>query len=217
MSTTLCIVSYGYGHLVAHAIDTALAQTVQPDRILVVDDGAQDGVKKIATKMGVDVIERPSRMGVVNNFQDILMHRVETDRLMMLGADNWLHPKCFETLTPINADIVTYPLFIVGEEANSYHKISKCIDQYGYLVRKFGPYENIQQRIRRSNVIHGSSLYNVELAREVGGYLQHPGKTRPEEDWFLWKRMIAAGATYHAIEEPLMYYRRHKANFLGIY
>ena len=41
-SITVVIVGYKYGHLVANAIDSVQGQTIQPDRILVVDDASFD-------------------------------------------------------------------------------------------------------------------------------------------------------------------------------
>lgn len=223
MTITVAIPSYGYGHLVLHALDSVLSQTRRPDKILVIDDGAKDFPKDdllcgISKEYNVDFILKDKNSGVLDTFNDILFNRVSTDRLMLLGADNWLRQDAVEKLMEHDEDIVTYWLYLTGAEWKNANVKNKCDrESNGYPIRRFKNYENIAQRIMRSNVIHGSSLYDVKLARSVGGY-ERAGNTRQlNEDWGLWRKMIAAGATHHAIEEPLMFYRRHKANFYGVY
>lgn len=220
MTVTVAIASYGYGHLVGHCIDSVLSQTVMPDRVVVVDDGAHDGAAQVAGRMGIEAVERDANLGVVGNFQAIL-ESCGTDRLMLLGADNWLHPTCIEEMSRLaEADIVTCDLFVTGGEWRGYRDLGnpdKMRESGGVPVRRFKEYPDFRERINRSNVCHGSSLYNAAMAREVGGYRHSPGKRRPEEDWYLWKRMANAGADMRAVGKPLIWYRRHKDNFLGIY
>lgn len=212
---SVIIVSYGYGHLVGQAIDSVLGQTSTPDKILVVDDYAKDGACDVAGKYEIDFIEREKNLGVVDNFNDILFNQVKTDRVMFLGADNWLRPDALEKMR-LDTDIVSSDMYICGSDAKEARasKKSEYID--GYWIKRFKD----QGKINRSNFIHGSSIYNVNLAKEVGGYEARAGRenyNRKEEDWMLWKKMIKAGATHFHVKDPLLYYRRHKFNFCGKY
>lgn len=222
MNITVAIISYGYGHLVAQAIESVLSQTMAPGQILVVDDGANDGVFETADRYdGVNIIERNFNMGIINGFNDVLFNQVKTEKIMFLGADNWLRPDAIEMMASSRADITSCNMYLVGEgvkDLNLRENEKYCYSD-GYWIRKFKNYDNIAHRIRRSNVIHGSAIYNVELARKVGGYeaKPNPKNIRLEEDWMLWRKMIEAGATHHNVCVPLLYYRRHKRNFLGIY
>ena len=47
---SVCIFSYNYSHLVAHAIESVLSQTRKADKIYVIDDGAKDGVDRVLQK-----------------------------------------------------------------------------------------------------------------------------------------------------------------------
>jgi hypothetical protein len=56
-------------------------------------------------------------------------------------------------------------------------------------------------------------LYNTNLAKRVGGYAASGGPNS-EEDLVLWNRMIKGNATVSHVNQGLLYYRRHKENFI---
>lgn len=204
---TVVITSYKYGHLVSHAIESVLSQTKKPDKILVVDDGIGD-VKVHADRYGLECIERVKNMGVVANFQDILMNHIKTEKVMFLGADNWLRQDALELMTDSDADIVSSDMALTGENYYEYGRVRGCSEVVdGYLIWRLGHGD-----ITKGNYIHGSSVYNVDLAKKVGGYSRGHG-TNAEEDWQLWRKMLAAKATHEHIPDYLLFYRRHKANF----
>lgn len=186
MTVTVNICSYKYGHLVAHCIESVLSQTKRPDVVKVYDDGVGDckHVKKLYPE--VELVERKANMGIVDNFNDAL-ERVTTDRVIFLGADNWLHPQAIEMMSAGVEDIVSCDAWIVGE------------GKYKRWTLHYQP--------------HGSAMYNADFAREVGGY-QASGRENSEEDSELFKKMFEAGATFHRVDKPLLYYRRHRANFI---
>ena len=192
---TVCIMSYKYGQFVAHAIESVLAQTKQPKRILVVDDGVGDC--DIAAKYPVDYLKRKKNFGIVDNFNDTL-RRVETEQVMFLGADNWLHPQTFAVLDEIDADIVSYDCYMVGTEVDM--GVMAQYEQDGYPVWK------------TKGTPHGSSLYSVQKALDAGGYKRGPNE-KSEEDSQLFNKMIKQGATVGYVERPLLYYRQHRGNF----
>lgn len=205
---TVVIVSYKYGHLVCQAIESVLSQTLKADKILVVDDFGRDGVESNAMRYGVQCIVRTNNMGIVDNFQDILMKRVTTSRVLMLGADNWLRQDALAQMAAEDADIVSTDIALTGELNAPFaaaRRVTTKIDGYPIWQFKKG-------NINTGNYIHGSSLYNTKLAQEVGGYTRNTG-TNSEEDWMLWQKMLAAGATHTHIPDYLLYYRRHKENF----
>jgi glycosyltransferase involved in cell wall biosynthesis len=218
---TVGIPSYGYGHLVAQAIDSVLSQTKQPDRIIVVDDGAHDGACDVAIKYGVEYIEKEVNTGVVDTF-NMIQREASEGYLLMLGADNWLRPDALELMMDEveknNADIVSSDMYITGSDAKSARASKKNEYINGYWIWRM---KSDHGKINRSNFIHGSSLYNVELALKVGGYQVNPKRKedrRKEEDWMLWKKMILKGGAKHIhVPEPLLYYRRHGFNFNGNY
>ena len=200
---TVVIASYRYGHLAAHCIESVLCQTKKADRILFVDDGVGDCNHLPKLYPSIEYVMRENNLGTVANFQDML-NGVETDRCLFLGADNWLRADTLELLDKKNTDIVTYDIVITGELS---HKFSH------YHKNEITPYQGDFYWSRKM-VHHGSMLYNTNLAKKVGGYAINPGGVNSEEDWVLWNRMISAKASISHVNEGLLYYRRHKENFI---
>ena len=199
----LVICSYGYGHLAAHAIESALCQTKQFDKIWFVDDGKGDCGhliplydKRVTFKL------RDNNLGIVENFNDMLLG-VNTDYVMFLGADNWLRPDALKLLSEVEADIVTYDIIVTGELRNEIHQF------YSHHMREYqGDY--YWSRLMQH---HGSMLYNSDLAKKVGGYAHNKTSSRTDEDLNIWDKMRNGGAKVSHIGQGLLYYRRHIENF----
>ena len=204
---TIVIASYRYGHLAAHCIESLLSQTKAPDKILFVDDGAGDCTHLPAVYPEVEYVLREENLGTVNNFQDMLM-RVQTEYTMFLGADNWLRSDAVEKLLEHNhlrdADIVTYEIMVTGE-FKMRHPDAMFLDAI----------EDGDVRWRR-NGHHGSIMYRTSFG-QAAGYAAKAGHQNACEDWELWDRMLANGATVTHLNEPLLYYRRHRENFIKCY
>lgn len=200
MNISVVIASYKYGHLAAHAIESVLEQTYPAHTIYFVDDGAHDCEHLVQLYPEVRFVLREKNMGIVQNFQDMLL-KVETERVMFLGADNWLRPDALEILSKYDEDIVTYDIMVVGDRKREIlrrHE-NECTWFEG------GIYWD------RSGGHHGSMLYNTELAKKVGGYESPVGRT--VEDLVLYNKMLGAGASVAHVPEALLYYRRHRENF----
>lgn len=207
-ATVTCVIaSYGYGHLGAHAIESALDQDVrQFDQIYFVDDGRGDCRflgELYSNYRQVKFLFRSKNLGVVANFQDLLSN-VKTDYVMFLGADNWLAPHTLKLLCPsgpVDADIVTYDISVVGPRKHEIRRhYAKDMEE-----KWFG------EHWRRNGGHHGSMLYNVKMAKDCGGYA-HCGGPYSEEDRVLFGRMVKAGARRRHVSVPLLFYRRHERN-----
>lgn len=186
MTITVNIMSYRYGHLAAHAIESVLNQTHKPDVVRFFDDGARDCKHLADIYPEVDFILREKNLGIVDNFNDAL-DRTDTARVIFLGADNWLDPTTIEKCLQREEDIVSYDAWKVGKGAAEYWHLDKWP--------------------------HGSAMYNVDQAKMVGGYKASGGE-HSEEDFVLFTKMLQAGSKLYTIEEPLLMYRwRHRRNF----
>ncbi|MCB1331873.1 MAG: glycosyltransferase [Maritimibacter sp.] len=197
---TLVIASYRYGHLAAQAIESALSQSRPFAKILFVDDGVGDCAHLPALYPQLEYVMRPKNLGVVANFQDMLM-RVDTPRVMFLGADNWLRDDTVEALSAVQADVVTYDIFVTGNLRD------EILSRHPSEVRR----ENGGWYWDRSAGHHGSMLYDTKRARAVGGYDSAPGRTL--EDQVLYQRLLRDGARRVHVAEALLMYRRHSQNF----
>lgn len=185
MTIGVVIASFGYGHLAAHAIESVLAQTRKPDQVLFVDDGKGDCGNLPGLYPEVEFLLRPVNYGVVANFNDILFNHVRTDRVMFIGADNWLDRLALESLEVSDADVVSYGWRLEGD----------CADAFPTVHRP----------------LHGSSLYDARKAKLCGGYSRSDNE-HAEEDSMLFRRMRKDGCSFRHLPVELLHYRRHRTN-----
>lgn len=222
MDYGIVISSYKYGHLAAHAVESVLAQSVPFDKIWFVDDGVGD-CEHIKSIYGdrLNFVKNETNLGIVDNFNKML-NLVDTDYVMFLGADNWLRSdtlyflkSTFEKESFIVADgvtfkrdesdvhIVTYDIMVTGELKKEIHQF------YSSFMSEL----NGDFYWNRAGGHHGSMMYSVSLAKEVGGYAHNNTSNRTDEDMNLWNKMLNVRAIVRHIPEALLYYRRHKENF----
>jgi len=198
---TIVIASFRYGHLAAHCIESVLAQTFRPEKIFFVDDAAKDCSHLSSLYPELDYVFRETNLGIVDNFQDMLL-RVKTEYVMFLGADNWLRSDAVELLSKQKTDIVTYDIVVTGELKE---EIIQRVPGRTY------PYKGDLYWDRQGSH-HGSMMYKTALGKSIG-YTKNQTE-HPQEDWNLWGEMINSGASVSSINQGLLYYRRHKENFL---
>ncbi len=200
---TVIIASYRYGHLAAHCIESLLSQTIPPSRILFVDDGGLDCNHLPSLYPNIEYVFRHENLGVVDNFQDMLS-KVSTEYVLFIGADNWLRSDAIELLSNFSADIVTYDIVVTGELREE------------ILTRVPGETHPYQGDLywNRQDQHHGSMMYRTTLGQKIGYKKRFEDGAHPQEDWNLWDKLLEQGATVASVKEGLLFYRRHKENFL---
>ena len=138
------------------------------------------------------------------NFQDMLM-RVNTPYVMFIGADNWIRSDTIELLSKENADIVTYDIVVTGELKD---EILERVPGESFKI-------NGDHYWDRKDKHHGSMMYKTSLGKRVKYEKRFPNSNaHSQEDWRLWDMMLANGASVSSISEGLLFYRRHRENFL---
>jgi glycosyltransferase involved in cell wall biosynthesis len=200
---TVVIASYRYGHLAAHCIESLLSQTIQPARILFVDDGGFDCNHLPLLYPDIEYLLRQENLGVVANFQDILS-KINTEYVLFIGADNWLRSDAIGLLSNASTDIVTYDIVVTGELKEE------------ILLRVPGETQPYQGDLYwdRQEQHHGSMMYRTAFGQKIGYQKRYEDGAHPQEDWNLWDKMIEQGATVASLKEGLLFYRRHRENFL---
>ena len=200
---TVVIASYRYGHLAAQCIESLLSQTIQPARILFVDDGGFDCNHLPSLYPDIEYLLRQENLGVVANFQDILS-KINTEYVLFIGADNWLRSDAIGLLSNASTDIVTYDIVVTGELKEE------------ILLRVPGETQPYQGDLYwdRQEQHHGSMMYRTAFGQKIGYQKRYEDGAHPQEDWNLWDKMIEQGATVASLKEGLLFYRRHRENFL---
>lgn len=202
---TIVIHSYRYGHLASHCLETVLSQTLEPTKILFIDDGVGDCKYIPEMYPQVEFIQRKSTLGQVDSFNNAL-NMISTKYFMMIGADNWLRCDALEVLLTREADIISYDLVVTGSEKKRWSTNTKdaCnLYEGGYYWSRKGLH-------------HGSMIMNTIKAKQCGygSYISKDNKIC--EDYYLYTKMLETGSSYNHVSEGLLYYRKHRFNFNGI-
>ena len=197
---TISISSYNQGEYLPDAIESALAQTV-PCEVIVVDDGSTDNSLEIARKYPVKVISQVNKglssvrnTGIMNTRDD------DDDYLLFLDADDILLPNAIEKIEKVieetNADIVAPSLKTFGTS-----------NQEIILM----PNPTIED-FKIANRIGYCSAIKREKLLEVGGY--SPRMTFGYEDLHLTFNLLSRGATIVTIPEVLWLYRTKEKSMI---
>jgi len=56
--------------------------------------------------------------------------------------------------------------------------------------------------------------YDIVVTGKIGYKKRYKNGRHPQEDWNLWDKMLEQGATVASLQEGLLFYRRHRENFL---
>ncbi len=200
---TVVIASYKYGHLAAHCVESLLSQTTPPKRILFVDDGGLDCSHLPNLYPDIEYVLRHKNLGIVDNFQDILS-QINTEYVLFIGADNWLRSDAIELLSNASTDIVTYDIIVTGELKE------EILDR---VPGEAQPYQGDLYWDRQEQH-HGSMMYRTVFGQKIGYKKRYEDGVHPQEDWNLWDKMLEQGATVTSLKEGLLFYRRHRENFL---
>jgi hypothetical protein len=57
-------------------------------------------------------------------------------------------------------------------------------------------------------------MYRTSLGQKIGYKKRFKDGAHPQEDWNLWDKMLEQGASVASLKEGLLFYRRHRENFL---
>jgi len=195
---TVIIPAYNAAGTIAWALKSIAEQTLQPLKVIVVDDGSTDDTQRVIMvakrefKLDLRYIYQPN--AGVSAARNRGIAAAFGDYLAFLDADDVWFPdklkKQMEVMAVTNADLV-----YVGQQVRS--KITGEV----FLVEP-PPFDF--DRLRRGNfIIPSTVLVRTTLARSLGGFDR---AFNGIEDWDFAIRAYRAGARFVAIPEPLIIY-----------
>jgi len=97
MKISVLIPAYNCEATIRATLDSVLAQTCQPDEILVMDDGSTDQTASLLNSYVPRINVLSQRNGGVASARNALCERVQGDLLAFIDADNLWHPHYLET------------------------------------------------------------------------------------------------------------------------
>lgn len=190
---TVVMPCYNYADFVGEAIDSLLAQTLRPARIIVINDGStDDSLKEIMKyKDSVEIIDQENAGVVATKNRGLSM--VTTTWTAFFDADDIMQNTYLEdVLAKAQSQLaeITYTDMQYFGARNGVHK-----------ARKFS-----MGSLLRSNYIHNSALISTDRLIEIGGYKQE--MAGGYEDWELYISLAETGAKFAYLPKANFLYRQ---------
>ena len=198
----------GQEHLAA-AIESVLAQSVDRLELLVVDDGSTDGSSAIARTYAARdprVHYRRQENAGQGAARNAGIAAARAEAVAFLDQDDlWLPTKLERQLPLLDETTVVYSdTYILRDGGSSWEE--RLSDHLGGW-----PVPATLRSLIAGNTI---PVLTALLARRFllahGGFTSDPA-LQGVDDYDLWLRLAAAGATFSYVAEPLAVYRVHKA------
>ena len=178
-------------------------QTRPPAQVVIVRDGPvpqeiTDELDRIGAASSVPVVrvELERNAGLTDALNTGLLW-CDHDIVARADADDISYPDRFERQLPLiedGADLVGASMHEIGDDESDPVALRRAPVGYGEIAR-VGK--------RRNPISHPSVVFRRSAVEAVGGYQHVP----MAEDYWLWARMLRAGADVRNIPEPLVGYR----------
>ena len=204
---SIVIPAYNVAHLIGETVASALAQSVAPLEVIVVDDGSTDDLQNALApyRDRITLIQKPN--GGEASARNVGAQAASGDFVAWIDGDDKIAPQRIEAFGALAA--ARPDLDLLGTDAYLFDE-NGIIGSYFHGDRTF-PVEH-----QRAGMFYFCYLPSPAVRRasilESGGYdesLWHG------TDWDLYIRMMLDGARAGCVDEPLYYYRRHGAQLTG--
>lgn len=198
---SIIVPAFNEADSVADTIRSLRRQTVEPARIIVVDDGSTDSTGQIARALGVDVFTPPMNTGSKAGAQNFALLDVDTEFVMAVDADTVLAPDAVEhVLHAISHDPLLAAAcgYVIPQEVNTLWERGRYVE---YLY-SFAFAKRIQDFYRSPLISSGCfSIYRTALLKGEGGWST---RTLAEDMDLTWS-FYAKGYGVRFVPEALCY------------
>jgi len=198
---SVIIPAYNYGRYIAEAIDSALAQTLPPLEVIVVDDGSTDTTAEVLAAYGdrIVVIRQPNQGVAAARNRGISVARGDT--IAFLDADDIWKPRKLE---------LQMARFNANPSLGLVHCGLESFDESGTIETRVettkGPAARALLRFEPGiNPAASTIVVPKRVVDEIGGFdIRLP----PSEDWDFCYRVATRYPIEH-VAEALVRYRLH--------
>ena len=201
------VTSFNQGPMIREAVDSLCGQTMQPARIIIVDDGSTDEesigmLRDIETdgkiSVPVTVVRQPN--GGVSSARNAGIGRVKTPMALIMDGDDRLKPSYIEqvsTLLRKDASMVA---------------ASSWMHAFGALDAEIRPGGGGLDSFLVRNCCPATHILRRKRWERCGGYDESMRSGFEDWDFFLSILETAPGARIGIVEEPLIDYRTAPAS-----
>lgn len=167
-------------------IRSIYAQTLPPQRIIVVDDGSTDETAAVARFFGVEVIQPPKNLGSKAKAQNYGLQFVDTDLVLPVDADTTLDPDYIALLRPKfdDPEVAIAAGCVQSKTANTIWEKGRTVEYlYGFHWSR-----PIQSGVNAPVVCSGCcSVFRTQELKDFGGF---PERTIVEDMDYTWSKQI---------------------------
>jgi SAM-dependent methyltransferase len=203
-AVTVVIPVYNQAHFLGDALASCLAQSIQPDAIIVVDDGSSDDPAAVVADFpGVDLVRQAN--GGLSAARNAGLALAHTPFIAFLDADDRFLPGALEAGLRVLAE---RPEAVLAYGA--YRYIDAAGAPISDVMQTLPEADPRLQFLRRGNFIamHATVVFRREALAQTGGY---DISYRSCEDYELYMRIARTGVI---VSHPTLVaeYRSHGAN-----
>lgn len=224
--TISCIIPcFNYADFLIEAIESVLRQTLLPNEILISDDCSTDETRLIAEEYVrkypklIRYNRNDTNLGIVKHFNKAV-GLVCSDFIFFLGADNRILSnyveESFKTLNSSNKIAIAYTDYaffgprakLAYEELPDFRKNGVINETfYKIIFPEISSRYELLDLLKKSNIIHGSSMFRRIAFSEVKGYKE----SNLPEDYNLFKTIVEAGWEAKKVNKTNLEYRQHSS------
>jgi glycosyltransferase involved in cell wall biosynthesis len=185
VSISVVIPAYNGGAFLRDAVQSAIAQTLGPLEILVIDDGSQDDTFEVASSYGPPVRALRKANGGPASARNVGIREAHGEWIAFLDADDiWLPQKLEKQVKLTDSDVG----IVCARASNSPEFIPGDI--------------TLGQLWKRNYIANSTALVRRTAITEIGGLDEDPTLIGVE-DYNLWLRIVAAGWKVRSVPEEL--------------
>lgn len=220
-SVCLIIPIYNRANLVGETIESALAQTIPFDEIILVDDGSTDGVENVISRFGENVkLIKQNNQGV-QAARNLGVLVSSSEWITFCDSDDLLMPDFLRKMKSLihssrhfDAVYCNFELFGV-DVVKSTHKIAQCPFDYlaGASIEEGFALEIpdlLSRNLRFQPFFPSGCLLKRPFYKKLDGFNVYFNGVGAE-DWDFTLRAIVSGEIAFCLE-PLVSIRRHNGN-----
>lgn len=205
---------YNGARFLAAAIESALAQSLPPRRVIVVDDGSTDDSAAIARGLSGGAVELrllQKANGGLSSARNAGLAQCTSEFVALLDADDvWLPDKLARQVARFQSSELS-DLGVVYCDYDDIDERGQPLLDFPSTRLQRGLRGDIRRRLYRGNLVAGSGsavLIKRQCLERSGGFDE---RLPSSEDWELWLR-LAQHFAFDYVDEVLVHLRRHGAS-----
>ncbi len=160
---------YNGERFLLRTLHSVAAQTVRPDRLVVLDNCSTDGTEKIVREfpaLKCEWICNPKNLGLFGNMNRALEFADQTRYLHILCADDLITPRFFETLVPTLESCEGFGLaYCLDERIDEQDEHLSCSGRFTGVVETVPVAVYLQQKGEIANQALSGTIYKTDFQK----------------------------------------------------